>query len=227
MSMTGWLALLLAVATIALLGLALLTRGPMQNRWANVVRNLVRVYARLWHGLRDQGAERIPLTGPVMLASNHTTGIDPLLLQSACPRRIRWVMLTSWRVRALEWLWRRIEPIFLDRGPRDVRNVRAIVCVLERGEVVGFFPEGGLQRERRELNPFHPGIAMIARRSHAPILPVWIEGTPRRRRMLWHFLQPSRSRVTFGEPYRPDPTWSRQQILDDLRCRMRALSGDQ
>jgi hypothetical protein len=41
--------------------------------------------------------------------------------------------------------------------------------------------------------------------------------------MLWHFLQPSRSRVTFGEPYRPAPNWSRQQILDDLRQRIEML----
>jgi 1-acyl-sn-glycerol-3-phosphate acyltransferase len=210
------------LAAIVLVRLGM--RGPMPEPALNLICRLVRVYARLWHGLRVIGAEHIPRTGPVLLASNHTTGLDPMLLQSPCPRPIRWVMLTEWRFAILEPLWRLIEPITLDRDQRDIARIRQIVRRLETGEVVAFFPEGGLQRDTRQLNPFHPGIAMVAKRSHAPIVPAFIEGTPRRRNMLWHFLQPSRSRVTFGQPYRPDPTWSRQQILDDLKQRIEALA---
>ena len=215
--------LVAAGGAVLVAGAVLASRGPFDNRSMNGLLSVVWMYARLWHGLRVRGVANVPAAGPVIIAANHTTGLDPVLLQAGCPRLIRWVMLTSWRFRLLEPIWRRVQPICLDRGTRDVAGIRAIVRVLEQGEAVGLFPEGGLQREARALNPFHPGIAMIARRSDAPIVPAWIEGTPRRRNMLWHFLQPSRSRVTFGQPYRPPASWSRQQILDDLRQRMENL----
>jgi 1-acyl-sn-glycerol-3-phosphate acyltransferase len=224
----GWLILAFVLLVVALLaGLALLlTRGPWLSRRFNLVWHLCRAYTHTWHRLKVRGVENIPASGPVILASNHTTGIDPLLLQSDTRRLIRWVMLTSWRFRVLEPLWQVIEPITLDRDAGDVSRIRAIVDHLRRGEMVGMFPEGGLQRDQRQLNPFHPGVAMIAKRSEAVIVPAWIEGTPRRRSMLLHFLQPSRCRVTFGAPYRPAPNWSRQQVLDDLRRRMEALARE-
>jgi len=221
MSATAWI--ILATVGLGFAAILLMRRGPLPSALGNVLYRGTRAYTRLWHNLRFGGTEHIPAQGPVVIASNHTTGIDPLLLQSACPRAIRWVMLSSWRFGLLEPVWRAVEPIMLDDDSRDVSQVRQIVRRLDQGEVVGMFPEGGLQREHRELNLFHPGIAMVARRSHAVIVPAFIAGTPRRRHMLWHFLQPSRSRVTFGEPYQPGRDVPRQQILDELRKRIEAL----
>lgn len=202
-----------------------LRRGPMEASGANVLWRLDRLYALTWHRLQWRGRANIPREGPVLLVSNHTTGLDPVLIQAACPRQVRWVMLRSFQFRALNWLWRVIRPISLERGAGDRARIRQIVATLQNDEVVGFFPEGGLQREQRELRRFHPGVAMIAQRSGAWIVPVWIEGTPRRRSMVWHFLQPSRSRVCFGEPYRVDPKASHEAILTDLRERVMALAS--
>lgn len=214
---------------LALVGVAGLVRyvstGPMPQRAANATWRLCRLYCLIWHRLQWRGVGHIPPTDGVLLVSNHTTGLDPLLIQAACPRVIRWLMLESYRFRLLNWLWRVINPITLERGAGDRARIRQVVQTLERGEVVGFFPEGGLQREKRELQRFQPGAAMIAQRSGAWIVPVWIEGTPRRRRMLWHFLQPSHSRITMGKPYRADPSQSHEQVLEDLRRCMLELAG--
>jgi 1-acyl-sn-glycerol-3-phosphate acyltransferase len=134
-------------------------------------------------------------------------------------------MLTSYRFRILEPMWRAIEPITLDRTARDVGKIKRIVEVLQEGKIVGLFPEGGLQREDRQLRDFQPGIGVIARRSGAVIVPVWIEGTPARRSMLLHFLQPSRSRVSFGEPWTPPPDMEPEAITDELRKRMLAVAS--
>jgi 1-acyl-sn-glycerol-3-phosphate acyltransferase len=220
------IALLLLLGIIVTMAAWRLTHGPMPTRRLNVLRHLSMTFSGIWHGLSIHGTDQIPVEGPVILASNHTTGLDPLLLQSGCPRRIRWVMLTTWRYRWLEPVWRVVEPITLEKdadGPGDVRELRQIVRELKRGEVVGLFPEGELERDQGELKAFNPGIAVIAKRSGAPILPAFIEGTPRRKSMVWHFLQPSRCRVTFGEPYYPDPHESRQQLLATLRQRIEAL----
>ena len=90
---------------------------------------------------------------------------------------------------------------------------------------MGLFPEGRLQREVRELREFQAGVGLIAKRTGATIVPVWIRGTPQVHNMLGHFLLPSRSVVTFGKPYKPDPSMSQEQIVQDLRQRMLSLAN--
>ncbi len=223
-----WIGLLVLGPGLALLGLAglwrSLTRGPFDLKAANFFWRLVRLYCLVWHRLEWRGRHRVPSRGPVILAPNHTTGLDPLLIQAPSLRSIRWLMYTSYRFGPLEPLWAAIRPITMDKASTNTAKIRQVVEALQDGDAVGFFPEGRLQRDSRELHPLQPGIAMIQRRSGAPIVPVWVEGTPQRKNMLWHFLQPSRSRVTFGEPYTPPEDWDTKQILDDLRERMLRLS---
>jgi 1-acyl-sn-glycerol-3-phosphate acyltransferase len=138
---------------------------------------------------------------------------------------VRWVMLTTHRYRALEFLWKRNKPVFLDRDQRDTSRIREILAILEQGQVVALFPEGSLQREHRDLQPFQGGLGLIARKSQASIVPIWIDGTPRKRHIFWHFATPSHSTVIFGEPYKADPTWSNEQVVQDLRRRMLELAA--
>ena len=217
-----------AFIAVALLMLPwVLTRGPM-TRTLNVLWHLCRAYTTVWHGLQWRGVSNVPREGPVVLASNHTTALDPLLIQSALPRRVRWVMLKAFEFRVLGWLWRAIEPVSLERGAGVRGQVRALVEALtEGGDMVGMFPEGRLQRDQRELDELQPGVIMVARRSGAPLVPVWIAGTPRRRWMLLHFAQPSRSRVAFGEPFRVGEEMDNDEALAELRRRMEALAGEQ
>lgn len=200
-----------------------LTQGPMPNRLANVFWRLERLFCLVWHRLRIIDAYKVPSTGPVILAANHTSALDPLIIQAGVLRRVRWVMLKQHRFRLAAPLWRAIEPITLERNGGDISKLRQVIDALKQGEIVGFFPEGGLQRTRRELGPLEPGIGMIAKRSGAIIVPVWIQDTPLRNSMALHLLQPSRSVVTFGEPYKPGDDQDPRQITEDLRGRLLAL----
>lgn len=226
----GWMfPTLLATAgvlmVVALYGLWREMRtGALPTARLNVVIRIIALYVYVWHRLEVVGKSNIPATGGVLLCPNHTTGVDPFLLQPQCPRLIRWLMLTSYRFKAAEFIWEHADPICLDDGASNRTQIRAVIDSLNDGKMVGFFPEGSLQREHRELQPFRPGVAVIARRSGAPILPAWIEGTPLKRGMIWHFLCPSRSRVIFGKPFTPAPEWSDDQIREELRLRMLELS---
>jgi len=201
-----------------------LTSGPFEIRRGNALWRIGRAYAFMWHRLKIVGSHHVPRDGGVILASNHTTAIDPTLLQAGLQRHIRWVMLTSFRFSALNIFWNVIQPIALNRDSSDTSLIRQIITTLKAGEIVGFFPEGQLQRDHRELQPFEPGIGLIASRSGAVVVPVWVEGTPLSRHMLMHFLMRGRTRVVFGEPYVPDPEMDHQAVADDLRQRVEALS---
>lgn len=215
-------ALLILVGLIGLV--RYLSHGPMPNQVANIFWRINRLFCLVWHRLEVQGRDRIPDDGPVILAANHPSAVDPLLMQAGTRRLIRWLMLTQYQIKPLGFLWRAIEPIALDRDSGDINKIRQIVDVLKEGELVGIYPEGGLQRSKRELKPMEPGIGMIAKRSGAVIVPAWVEGPAISDSMLAHILKPSRSTVIFGEPYTPDTGMNAKQITDDLLERLLALS---
>ncbi len=214
--------LLILVGSIGLF--LYLSHGPMPNRTANMIYRLDRLFCLVWHRLEIVGRHHVPNSGPVILAANHTTALDPFIMQAGTRRTVRWVMLTQYRFRLAWPIWRAIEPIALDRNGGDISKLRQVVDALKQGEMVGLFPEGGLQRSQRELGPMEPGIGMIAKRSGATIVPVWIHGTPLCDSMIRHLLQPSRSTVIFGESYKPGPKDDPKQITDDLRSRLLALA---
>ncbi|MEM7624758.1 MAG: MFS transporter [Planctomycetota bacterium] len=206
-----------------------LRRGTMASAGANALNHLVRLFVLVWHRLEWTGRHHIPRTGPVILASNHTTALDPFLIQSVSPRQVRWLMLTSYRFKILEWFWRMIGPIFIDSDDQGNRvpatkQVRRIVGELKKGDCLGIFPEGGLQADDRVLKPFEHGVAATARLGKAQIVPCWIEGTPRTQSMLRQMLTPGKRRIFFGAPFSADPKASPEETTAELRRRMIALA---
>lgn len=213
-----------SLCLIALFGLIrVMPTGPTDRPVFNALWRLDRLFTLVWHRLRWVGRHHVPHDGPVILASNHTTGLDPLLIQAAVPRPVRWLMMTSYRFKILNPFWKVVQPVTLDAGRSVLPQMRALLRALREEHTIGVFPEGGLQRTERELKPFEPGVVLLAAHSGATIVPVWIAGTPRRQNMWLHFLQPSRSTVTFGEPFTVLRDADPETVLADLRRRMEAL----
>ncbi len=212
---------LMAVGVFGLM--RFLPSGPLARRDANVFWHLNRLFCFVFHRVRFVGKHRVPRDGAVVLASNHTSAVDPFLLQAGLNRRTRWLMLTPYLLWPARPLWRAIDPIALDRDSSDAVKLRQVAQELRRGELVGIFPEGGLQRRVRELQPFQPGAAVMAKLGKAVIVPAWVEGTPVADSMLRHMFQPSRAVVVFGEPWTPDKAMEPDAVTAELRQRMLAL----
>ncbi len=181
--------------------------GRMDSAASNVFRRTERWACLVWHRLEWTDLHRVPSTGGVILASNHTTALDPFLLQAAVPRPIRWLMLTSYRFKAFEFFWKTIDPVFLEVDPTSDQvnpgpaQVRDLAKRLKKGDIVGVFPEGHLQYDHRNLDDFQDGAAALSRLSGATIVPCFISGTPRSKSILTHLLKPTRSRLAFGEGF--------------------------
>jgi 1-acyl-sn-glycerol-3-phosphate acyltransferase len=96
----------------------------------------------------------------------------------------------------------------LDRGRRDPATVRTILDRLERGRVVGMFPEGRIRREDESVlngHPFRPGVARIARLANVPIVPAAVSGVSAYAKPLsWLPLRRVRYGVIYGEPILPE-----------------------
>lgn len=160
---------------------------------------ITRPYWRL--GLVGDRAS-IPRSGPLLIAANHQSFLDPWFLAFCFPRPIRYLMTAKWYYRSPAWNF-----FFRAWGTEPVRDgdsrgtINAVCDILRRGEVSGIFPEGGISRDGR-IQRFRPGLARMAALSGAPVLPVGIRGSFRAFPRGAKFPKPKTVKVHVGEPMR-------------------------
>ncbi len=221
-----------ALVLIALSLLGLLARKLLDNPMRNVEGGLAwystRLYARLFHRLRVLNPQLIPPrdAGPLILIANHTAGVDPIILQAACPGLLRFVMAQDMRHPALEpiWLWLRV--IFVDRRAPRPDGLRDAIAHLKHSGILAIFPEGAIERPHHTLRPFQPGIGLIIKRSGALVQPVIIRGTPDAPSAWASLLRSSSATLEFLPPidYRESPL-TPAQIAQDLHSRYARSTG--
>lgn len=133
---------------------------------------------RAWFRLEVDGADRVPQSGPVILAMNHESALDIPIIVVASPRPITFMAKRElFKGPFTSWSLRELGGFRVDRDRFDLRAVRISLAVIERGDVLGMYPEG--TRSPGELLPFLPGAAWLAVRTGTPLVPVVLTGTDR------------------------------------------------
>ena len=151
-------------------------RADWGNKWVNRLDGLIRIFCRRFHRLRHEQLA-LPEKGGALLASNHVSGLDPLLLVAASPRPLRFMVAREQYERWwLTWLFRAIGCIAVERLRNPRAAFRAARAALERGEIVALFPHGGIHLDHYPPAPLKRGIALMAGMTGVPIIPVRIEG---------------------------------------------------
>lgn len=221
------------LALVGLVAVGWLARLLMENPLGDVAGGLlwpvVRSYSRRVHRLRVYGRARVPRDrrpGPLVVVANHTAGVDPVLVQAACPFHIRWMMAEDMRLPWLNWFWTWMGVIFVDREGREGAAAREAVRHLNEGGVIGIFPEGGIERPPRQVLPFNPGVGVLVRRTNATVLPIVIDGTPQADPAWSSLWRPSESTLTVLPPVRYEGKRMKpDEIAEDLRRRFMAATG--
>ena len=165
-----------------------------------IVKGLCVPVFRLLFGLRVRGVEHVSRTGPLLLVANHVSFLDPAVVGTACPRPMHSMAKAElFGIPLLGWVLRKIKAFPVRRDEADRAAFRQALDLLAEGKVVLVFPEGTRGAEGRLL-PGKAGAGMLALRSGAPAVPVYLSGTGtalgRGRR--WPRL--ARLTVTFGPP---------------------------
>ncbi len=131
---------------------------------------------RLFADWRVSGRENVPPMGPLIVVANHRSQFDPSLLSTSMPRRIRFLAKEEiFRHPVAGWFLRSYGAHPLNRGAVDVGAYRWALDQLGRDQAVALFPEG--TRARGAMKKAKTGVARIALKTQAPILPVGITGT--------------------------------------------------
>jgi 1-acyl-sn-glycerol-3-phosphate acyltransferase len=158
--------------------------GKHPDRGFLIAGAVVKPLMRVWFRIRVEGGDNVPRDGPVILASNHRSNMDPVLLASALHRPVAFMAKAELFVGPLGWIMRWIGQFPVKRGGIDREALRRTDAVLARGSMLGLFPEG--TRGDGRFSAVHPGLAYIVVRQRCPVLPVAIFGTERvRRRFGW------------------------------------------
>lgn len=169
-------------------------------------RILVRALSALWltvcYRMRSEGRQNIPLTGPVIFASNHQSYLDPVIIGvGAWPKRqfLSMARSTLFRNPVFGAVIRALSAFPVERGASDMKAMRHSIDALKAGHAMLIFPEGTRTNDGATA-PFKSGLMLLVKRSQATVVPTAVSGAFEawpRGRMLRPF---GRIRVRFGEP---------------------------
>jgi 1-acyl-sn-glycerol-3-phosphate acyltransferase len=184
--------------------------GPDAPPW-RLARFLRATVCKLFLALyrtRFLGVEHLPSDGGYVIAGNHLSYLDPMLLWCGTPRPTHFLARDNlFEAPIVGWALPRLWGIPISRASADREAITRATNLLKAGEVIGIFPEGTRQDPNRpagEPAEAHAGVAFIALRAGAPVVPVGITGTdralPKGARL------PRFPKVTFrfGEPVIPE-----------------------
>lgn len=175
---------------------------PRETPLFRLTYHLVRLVLRLYFRFAVEGAARIP-TGGALIVANHPSGLDPLVLAAALPRRGIFIAAAEFlRMRVVGWVMRAYGVIPVRRGQTDLSVIKEALAALEAGALVVIFPEGRVSPEGGEAKA---GAGLLAARTGVPIVPAALVGTARALPLGRLFPRPARVRVLFGAPLPASP----------------------
>lgn len=140
-------------------------------------RFMLYIWMRIFHGLQFSGVANIPREGPVVIAANHPSFFDPVVLSLATQRHVRFFALAEiLKIPLIGWFARQWGILPVTPGGDNEPTIQKALRILQRGGAIGIFPEG-----RRSLQyamgAARPGVGRLAVQSGAVIVPCVIYGT--------------------------------------------------
>lgn len=173
----------------------------------------LRLFLRLFFKINIQGLENLPEEGPVILASNHLTNFDVLLMQMVISRPLFFMAKSELhRNPIMDVLLRKLGTFPVKRGERDQWALQHAQKVLGHDQVFAIFPEG-TRSKGRGLKAGKSGAARIAIMTGSPIMPVGINGS---QHVLKHFPKRTQVQIVIGKPIYPKSEESTLGLTDRL-----------
>lgn len=212
----GTVAVVTIVAGIIVLYVRL-HRGP--HGWAlNLGENLNEFIVKFWYRFQRIGRPTVPRTGPVIVTANHVSAADPLLLCAGAPYRAISFLIAaeyaSWPI--VRFFVRALECIPVRRGTRETGATKQALRHLEEGRAIGIFIEGGIPNPGETPRP-KDGVAMMALRTGAVVVPAYISGMKLHQSLLRSLFSRQNARVRWGAPVKLDEFRSDDPSRETIR----------
>jgi 1-acyl-sn-glycerol-3-phosphate acyltransferase len=171
---------------------------------------------------------RAQISGPLpidenegaVIVCNHTSGIDPMVIQLCTDRVVHWMVAREYYDMPLaSYAFRSVTSIPVNRGGIDTAATKLAIRLAREGGLVGLFPEGRVNTTDELLLPGRPGAALIALKARVKVIPCFVAGVPYDGTPLGSFFMTGRARVTVGQPIDLSGYFDREgekTVLEDL-----------
>ncbi len=165
-----------------------------------MVRALFQPFFHVYFRMTRIGREHIPAKGPVIVAANHRSFLDPFVIATMARRPMYYVAKKElFRRRWMGWILNALGAFPVDRGAGDADSIETAKAILARGDIVLIFPEGTRTRPGSLGKP-RRGVGRLALETGTPVVPVAVIGTEAVRRG-WR-IRPHKVRIRAGRPLR-------------------------
>ena len=202
-TLTGWIVVMMRRSPFS----------PIQSTLYALNYAITRV---LWR-VQIHGAFPIPPGQGAVIACNHRCPLDPSFIALTVPRVVHWMVAKEYCEHpAFRWLLRVCCVIPVNRGGIDTAATKAAIRLVEKGGLVGVFPEGRINTTEQTLLPGRSGAAMIALKARAPLVPCYIHGAPYDGTTIGCLFMPAFVRLEFGQPIDLSPYFNRDDTRDVL-----------
>jgi len=169
------------------------------------------VFALPLFRLSATGRGRVPRRGPLVVAANHISHLDPPLLGINVPRPVHNMAKKElFKLAFLDWFMRSIGTILVNRG-QGQQAIADALDMLRAGECIVIFPEG-TRSKSGVLSKGHSGAIVLAIKANCPLVPSAIVGSERAMTKGSFLIKPCKVTVHFGEPYTIEYSGDRERI---------------
>jgi 1-acyl-sn-glycerol-3-phosphate acyltransferase len=190
---------------------------------------IIRVYTRIVCRIDAPDLQKIPMQGPLIVATNHTGQVEvPLLFAHLQPRKMTgWAKIEAWDNKFLHWVFNVWGIIPVRRGEADMHALKSAIRALEKGYIFGIAPEGTRNRNGILIRA-QPGTVTLALHTGAPVLPVAHWGGEKLMGNLKRFKRTD-FHIRLGQPFKVDTQGVkvtgeiRQQIVDEIMYKIARL----
>lgn len=139
--------------------------------------SLFLIFFKLYLGFRVVGRDNIPRNGAFIIASNHVSYIDPILLGTSVNRSLNYMARESLFLKRFPgWVMRKLHAFPVSRDNGDLSAIRESIGILNSDKPLVIFPEGTRSKDKALRRP-KPGIGFIVARTKVPVIPAYVSGS--------------------------------------------------
>jgi 1-acyl-sn-glycerol-3-phosphate acyltransferase len=193
------------------------TRARKPDWVYELVHAATMLHALVFFRARCISAEKVPASGPVILAPNHSSFMDHFFVAIWVRRKVQFMAKSQLFKGPLQFIYTHGGVFPVRRGARDEEAFITARAILTRGGCVAMYCEGGRSRTGELAAQAKPGIGRLALETGATIVPIAIHGSSKVRN--WKRLEFPKVTIQYGEPFRfeqvEDPTREQQQATAD------------
>ncbi len=175
---------------------------------------LYKAYLRLGRS-RVTGRRNVPQSGPVILAPNHVSNLDPPIVGVSCGRWPYTMAKAELFQGAFGWVIEQMGTFPVHRGEADRRALKFARGLLKNGEAIIIFPEGTRSGDGQLRAP-EIGVAMLAHQSKAAVVPIFLGGTEKTMSVLHPKFKIVRTEIRIGKPLQLDDLYARRANRETL-----------